>query len=148
MQKIENQKKKKKRTSIENTLGNLSKHYSAEEGVFKEEYAEELMKDESRFGVQTYSQAGVSFKKISETQGKITYSGLLSKSGAQNVVGVFGVGSNQQWENVSEMSLKNDNTGLFSANVPIEEGKNINFAFKDSSENWDNNSGRNYTFVN
>lgn len=102
----------------------------------------------SQYGTQTYSHAGVSFDKLSESEARISYSGLLSKSGADKVIGVYGYGSNQSWEDVSEVVLAKDYTGGFTATIPISRGKNINFAFKDSAENWDNNSGLNYTFVN
>lgn len=102
----------------------------------------------SRYGTQTYSHAGVSFDKLSESEARICYSGLLTKSGADRVIGVYGFGSNQNWENVSEVTLTRDYTGNFTATIPIASGKNVNFAFRDSAENWDNNSGLNYTFVN
>ena len=70
------------------------------------------------------------------------------KSGAQEVQGVYGFGSNQNWEGVSSIQLKKEGEGTFKGVLPLEHGKNINIAFKDSAENWDNNSGMNYTFVN
>lgn len=103
---------------------------------------------QSQYGTQTYSVSGVSFDKISETQARITYTGLLAKSGADKVIGVYGYGSNQRWEDVSEVVMTRDATGAFTATIPIITGKNVNIAFKDSAENWDNNSGLNYTFVN
>lgn len=102
----------------------------------------------ARYGTQTYSHAGVSFDKLSESEARISYSGLLSRSGADRVIGVYGYGSNQNWEDVSEVVLTRDAAGVFTATIPITRGKNINFAFKDPAENWDNNSGLNYTFVN
>lgn len=116
--------------------------------TFKEEFSENLASDVSRYGIQSYSKAGVTFEKLSETQGKISYSGLLAKCGAQEVCGVFGYGSNQNWENVKIIQFNKEAEGAFQAIVPIEEGKNINIVFKDPAENWDNNSGMNYTFVN
>ena len=116
--------------------------------TFKEEYSDELKSDVSRYGIQSYSKSGVAFEKLSETQGEISYFGLLAKSGAQEVHGVYGFGSNQSWEELSTLQLKKDSHDSFKAVIPIELGKNINIAFKDSAENWDNNSGMNYTFVN
>lgn len=101
-----------------------------------------------QFGTQSYSNAGVSFHKISDREAKINYTGLLQQSGANNLTGVYGYGSNQNWENVSSVTFTKDTGGNFSATVPIQNGKNVNFAFKDAAENWDNNSGLNYTFVN
>ncbi len=118
------------------------------ESSFKEEYSDELANDVSKYGIQSYSKSGVTFEKMSENQAKITYSGLLLKSGAEGIDGVYGYGSNQNWENVSNIPLNNEIPGSFMAIVPIEQGKNVNIAFKDYAQNWDNNSGINYTFVN
>lgn len=115
---------------------------------FKEEYSEDLTSNVSRYGIQSYSKSGVAFEKLSETQAEISYSGLLAKSGAQEVEGVYGFGSNQNWEGVSTLQFKKEGEDSYKALIPIEQGKNINIAFKDSAENWDNNSGMNYTFVN
>jgi len=116
--------------------------------AFKEEYSEDLTNsDVSRYGIQSYSKSGVAFEKLSDTQAEIIYSGLLAKCGAEEVHGVYGFGSNQNWEGVSSIQLKKDGD-VFRGIVPLEQGKNINIAFKDSAENWDNNSGMNYTFVN
>lgn len=115
---------------------------------FEEEFSDSLTTQPSQMGVQSYTKAGVTFEKLSETQAKINYNGLLAKSGAQQVYGVFGFGSNQNWENVSTIPLNKSADGGFSSIIPVEQGKNINFAFKDPAENWDNNSGMNYTFVN
>lgn len=115
---------------------------------FKEEFSDDLISDVSKYGIQSYSKAGVTFEKLSETQGKISYSGLLAKSGAPEVCGVYGFGSNQNWEAVTTLNLQKEGGDTFQAVIPVEQGKNINIAFKDSADNWDNNSGMNYTFVN
>lgn len=115
---------------------------------FKEEFSEGLMSDVSRFGIQSYSKAGITFEKLSDTQAKINYTGLLAKSGAQEVMGVYGFGSNQKWEDVSTLNMNKEGEGSYMGIIPVEQGKNINLAFKDTAENWDNNSGMNYTFVN
>lgn len=126
----------------------MNKKRNADENNFEEEFSEGLMSDVSRFGIQSYSKAGVTFEKLSENKAKIYYNGLLAKSGAQEILGVYGFGSNQKWENVSMFTMNKENENSFSAIVPVEDGKNINIAFKDPAENWDNNSGMNYTFVN
>lgn len=116
--------------------------------AFKEEFSEGLVNDVSHFGIQSYSKAGVTFEKLSENQARINYTGLLAKSGASDITGVYGFGSNQKWEDVSQLTFKKDPDGSFVAVLPVEQGKNVNVAFKDAAENWDNNSGMNYTFVN
>ncbi len=138
----------KKSTKQSSLYPEESPKSAAGKQTFKEEFSDDLVSDVSRYGIQSYSKAGVTFEKLSETQGKINYSGLLAKCGAQDVCGVFGHGSNQNWENVSTIQFNKEAEGSFQAIIPVEQGKNINIAFKDSAENWDNNSGMNYTFVN
>ncbi|NMA66846.1 MAG: carbohydrate-binding family 25 protein [Clostridiaceae bacterium] len=138
----------KKKSPISQKAEQTSGKKELDTDTFKEEFSEVIATNVSLLGVQSYSKAGVTFEKISETQAKIKYNGLLAQSGAQSVKGVYGFGSNQQWENVSEAELIKEGSGEFSAVIPIEQGKNVNLAFKDSAENWDNNSGMNYTFVN
>jgi hydrogenase maturation factor len=113
-----------------------------------EEIASDMMTETSQYGTQTYTHAGVAFNKISDREAKIDYTGLLQNSGATEVTAVYGYGSNQNWENVSTVTLSKDASGRFIATIPIESGKNVNLAFKDAAQNWDNNSGLNYTFVN
>ncbi len=113
-----------------------------------EEIASDMMTETSQYGTQTYTHAGVVFNKISDREAKIDYTGLLKISGATEVTAVYGYGSNQNWENVSSVTLSKDASGRFIATIPIESGKNVNLAFKDAAQNWDNNSGLNYTFVN
>lgn len=113
-----------------------------------EEIASDYVTDRNQYGTQTYSHAGVAFNKLSDGEARIDYQGLLEKSGATEVTAVYGFGSNQNWENVSMVTLTKDASGKFVATVPIESGKNVNFAFRDPAQNWDNNSGLNYTFVN
>lgn len=133
----------KKTTKVEHKLGS-----DKEKETFNEEFSEGLMNDVSRFGIQSYSKAGVTFEKLSETQARINYTGLLAKGGAQEISGVYGFGSNQKWEDVSNLTLNKEGESSFSGVISVEQGKNVNLAFRDAGENWDNNSGMNYTFVN
>lgn len=137
----------KTRDSGRNAFAEFGAELSAKRKTSDTEYGSD-MTGPSQYGTQTYSHAGVSFDKLSESEAKICYSGLLAKSGADSVIGVYGFGSNQKWEDVSEVVMTRDATGAFTATIPIVRGKNVNFAFKDSADNWDNNSGLNYTFVN
>jgi len=132
----------------ENTESKRRKTDNKSDASFKEEYSEALAAKTSPLGVQSYSKAGVTFEKISENQARIKYSGLLAQCGATCIRGVYGYGSNQKWENVSDAEFMKEGEGTFSAIIPIQPGKNLNLAFKDSAGNWDNNSGMNYTFVN
>ncbi len=76
---------------------------------------------------------------------EIKYDGLLAKSGAQEVYLHAGFGKNQIWDNVMDIRM-NRQGNSFVSNLAIEEESRFNFCFKDNAENWDNNSGRNWSF--
>lgn len=73
----------------------------------------------------------------------VTYKGLLKNSGADSVYMHVGFGEN--WRNTRDIRMNRTNEG-FEASVPVTEYDKLNIAFKDSANNWDNNSGRNYRF--
>lgn len=74
---------------------------------------------------------------------KVIYDGLLSKSGANDVFAR--IGFNSSWENMSDYKMNKSNTG-FEVTIPVIDADTMNLCFKDSANNWDNNSGRNYSF--
>ncbi|MCX7842625.1 MAG: carbohydrate-binding protein [Clostridia bacterium] len=74
---------------------------------------------------------------------KIIYDGLLSKSGATDVIAR--VGFDEEWRNLYDYRMERTHTG-FEVSVPVSNADSINIAFKDCANNWDNNSGKNYTF--
>lgn len=76
-------------------------------------------------------------------QAKITYDGLLSKSGATDILAHIGYGN--RWENVFDYRMNRTSTG-FEATISVSSADTLNVCFKDCANNWDNNSGRNYTF--
>ena len=74
---------------------------------------------------------------------KVTYNGLLSKSGATDVIAHFGYGN--KWEQKKDIRMNKTLSG-FETTIPIEMPANkLNFCFKDAANNWDNNSGKNYS---
>ncbi len=90
--------------------------------------------------------SGVSISPAVPTAGgtvKIVYDGLLSKSGATHILAHVGFGST--WNNLQDIRMDRSTTG-FEATIPVENSDTLNIAFKDCAENWDNNSGMNYTF--
>lgn len=109
---------------------------------FKEEFSESL----SMYDNQPYRNNGVIFTKISNDTVNVEYDGLLAQCGADDVYTVVGYGSNNNWENVQTIRM-NRFGNTFQADIPALPGMNINIAFRDSAENWDNNSGMNYTFM-
>lgn len=119
-----------------------SKQAETKVKAFKEEFSENL----DFFENQRYQENGVSMSKATEHTAAIQYDGLLAKCGAADVYAVVGYGSNSNWENVQTVRM-NKFGNTFHADVPTMHGMNINVAFKDGANNWDNNSGMNYTFI-
>lgn len=74
---------------------------------------------------------------------KIVYDGLLAKSGATDVFAHVGFGKN--WDNVYDYRMERTDTG-FEATIPVIKPDTLNVCFKDCANNWDNNSGKNYSF--
>lgn len=133
---------KKTKSGKRSSIQNAAKQTGAKVNDFKEEFSEGL----DFFDNQRYQTNGVSLSKVSDHTIALKYDGLLAKSGAEDVYSVVGYGSNNSWENVQTIRM-NRFGNSFHADVPAMHGMNINVAFKDSAENWDNNSGMNYTFI-
>ena len=74
---------------------------------------------------------------------KIVYDGILAKSGANHVYAKVGYGN--RWENESFFQMSRSSTG-FETTIPVSMSDTLNLVFKDCANNWDNNSGRNYSF--
>lgn len=73
----------------------------------------------------------------------ITYKGLLYNSGADSVYLHAGYGD--RWGKAVDVRMQRTNDG-FEARLPVNSKDTLNISFKDSAANWDNNSGRNYSF--
>ncbi|MGE5580993.1 MAG: carbohydrate-binding protein [Bacillota bacterium] len=76
---------------------------------------------------------------------KIKYKGLLAESGAGKVFLHAGYGF-ENWEKVVELPMKKTRDGGWSVKLQVEEASNFNFCFRDDAYNWDNNSGRNWSY--
>lgn len=72
---------------------------------------------------------------------KVTYTGLLSQSGANEVYAHIGWGDS--WENINDIKMSKTKTG-FSTTITAYNSA-LNLCFKDTCNNWDNNNGNNYT---
>ncbi|HEX3028220.1 MAG TPA: carbohydrate binding domain-containing protein [Clostridia bacterium] len=95
---------------------------------------------------QKYTENGVKVSKTTIYAGdKITvsYFGLLVQSGANDVYLHFGFGDEWESKDLVQMNLE---YGIFKADIKVEKPGTLNIAFKDSAENWDNNSAQNYSF--
>ncbi|HCT64192.1 MAG TPA: carbohydrate-binding protein [Lachnospiraceae bacterium] len=95
----------------------------------------------------SYSSNGVSASELTGNSIKLTYNGLLPQSGASQVYAFVGYGSNYNWESVENYPMDKTMGTTFETNIPVKKTGNLNICFKDSANNWDNNSGMNYTFT-
>lgn len=95
----------------------------------------------------SYSSRGVEIQDTRNTL-RILYSGLLAKNGAKEIYAVIGYGDNYNWENVKEYPMHKLSEEKFELLFPVTRTGQINMAFRDSANNWDNNNGMNFTFTN
>ena len=94
----------------------------------------------------SFEQNGVLLSKktiYSNDKVKVEYSGLLAKCGAEQIIMHVGYGDN--WDESTYVLMQADE-GMFSAEIEILEYPMMNLCFKDNADNWDNNSGQNYSF--
>jgi hypothetical protein len=71
----------------------------------------------------------------------INYQGLLRNSGADSVYLHYGF---DQWHNAQTIPMNRSTDGIFRSEIKATGSKEINFCFKDSANNWDNNNGYNW----
>lgn len=72
---------------------------------------------------------------------RINYNGLLGTDGAERVYVHLGYGDN--WNYVQDLPMQKTEKGWQKV-FPVEHPGQINFCFRDSANNWDNNSGMNW----
>lgn len=95
----------------------------------------------------SYSQNGVHMENAQNTF-KLVYDGLLAQNGSNEIHAVVGYGNNLNWEDVEEHKMDKTKDNKFELMLTVKRPGNINIAFKDNAQNWDNNSGHNYNFEN
>lgn len=146
--------RKKERPRPENTLNyDYEIDETSEIAAYNEEIADEAFDFDNlqAAGVtqpyNSYRENGVEMQGEQKTV-RIMYNGILAKNGADSIYAVVGYGNNLKWEHVDYYPLHRVNADSFELLLPVTRGENINIAFKDSANNWDNNSGMNYTFSN
>jgi hypothetical protein len=76
---------------------------------------------------------------------KIIYDGLLAKSGADRVFLHLGIGKRTAWKDINDIHLDRTNKGWESSAIKVKD--QLNFCFKDSANNWDNNQGENWSYI-
>lgn len=73
----------------------------------------------------------------------IMYKGLLAQCGADAVYVHSGYGYDV-WKSVKTTPMTKLGNSIWSIDMPVEGEGKFNFCFKDSANNWDNNSGLNW----
>jgi len=86
---------------------------------------------------------GVEVKPSGFNDACIIYNGLLSKSGADQVYLHYGFGDPKNWRSINTVRM--DRTARGWESTQRLQDSLMNFCFKDSANNWDNNSGFNWT---
>jgi len=95
----------------------------------------------------SYSIQGVQVKPLTEDgrQVSILYKGLLANQNAASVYLHYGYGKQQDWVGTTDQQMEQLNGGWEKV-VTIEKGDQLNFCFKDSANQWDNNNGTNWAY--
>ncbi|MGE5329023.1 MAG: carbohydrate binding domain-containing protein [Deltaproteobacteria bacterium] len=96
--------------------------------------------------MNSYSEKGLTANHVANNDQdtlSLTYNGLLYNSGSDVVYVHYGYGT--KWTKKETVQMKKTKTG-FKIDIPLAKTGTINMAFKDSSENWDNNNGSDYSF--
>ncbi|HEY9061163.1 MAG TPA: carbohydrate-binding protein [Pseudobacteroides sp.] len=94
---------------------------------------------------QPYAENGVFISDYSLGVGDevtITYEGILAKSGADQIF--LHIGYGKEWLDKAFIPMENEN-GVFKGSFKITLQDELNISFKDSADNWDNNSFMNYS---
>ncbi len=74
----------------------------------------------------------------------IVYDGLLNQSGADQVFLHAGFGDPMHWRIVDDYRMQRTPEG-WKKTLNMEDN-NLTFCFRDTSGNWDNNNGNNWTY--
>lgn len=112
----------------------------------------------SRFDIDREQKGPVS--SVSEVEGGVTvapvpvtfgedivvkYSGILAQSGADGIFLHMGYGPLDHWNYVTDLPLKK-NGNSWEVTFEVKDDNRLNFCFRDSAGNWDNNNGKNWSF--
>lgn len=92
------------------------------------------------------NQRGVHVKSLTPDGSDITitYNGLLNQSGANQVFLHAGFGDPRNWHIVEDYRMQHTAEG-WKKTLNMEDGQ-LTFCFRDAANNWDNNSGNNWTY--
>ena len=82
-------------------------------------------------------------KLVENTDVKVTYAGKLFQNGSEDVIVHYGFGEN--WEGSADITMQKSELG-FQADIHVQPNTKLNFCFRNSAGEWDNNNGSNYAF--
>ena len=90
---------------------------------------------------------GVQVKPVNENGDvvAIRYNGPLTSTEAKEIFLHYSFGKPDNWSKAVDLNLNKTDHG-WEASLPMDKNKQLNFCFKDSSNNWDNNNGVNWTY--
>ena len=75
---------------------------------------------------------------------KISYTGKFFQDNSTNVYIHYGFGN--EWDGLVDAEMKKTELG-FQIEIDLLDKETFNFCLKNENDEWDNNSGSNYTFV-
>lgn len=82
-------------------------------------------------------------KLVENTNVKVSYTGKFYQGDNDKVFIHYGYGKN--WDNIQEVEMKKTDLG-YQTELNLAGNETINFCFKNQSNEWDNNYGKNYIF--
>lgn len=75
----------------------------------------------------------------------VSYSGLLARQGAREVFLHYGFGPGE-WADVHDVPMQKVGE-RFETSFEVPDGGRLELCFHDASDNWDNNGGRNWSYI-
>jgi len=128
-------------------LFNLTDNVNSNEEIASEFSDAELYPISEQPEVHPGSYETVTLEKVPNTV-KVTYKGELVHHNTLDIYAVIGYGNNLKWENTVTYKMQKKNDQSYELLFDVKQPGNINIAFKDTENHWDNNSGMNYVFEN
>lgn len=95
----------------------------------------------------SYNIQGVQVKPLTVDGREVSvlYNGPLAQTESGQVYLHCGFGDISKWSGVSDYPMEHRGNG-WEKTLRMENGNSLNFCFKDSLSNWDNNSGANWLY--
>lgn len=72
----------------------------------------------------------------------VNYDGILAEHNADKIYLHYGFDG---WNKVNTIQMNKGSEGTFSTEIKVNGKNELNFCFKDSANNWDNNNGSDWT---